>query len=110
MSASTVLAPGVPYDGCFTMRTALGTASFTLTMRYNARMDRWLMDIADANGVDLLNGQPILTGWPVFTTFFNKIPGLPAGYLIAADLTGNGNDPTELTLGGDVPLVYWPAS
>jgi len=110
VAVAVVIPPGVPSDGCFTIRTALGGASFTLTIRYNARMDRWLMDVADSNGMTLLSGQPILTGWTVFGTFFNKIPGLPSGAMVAVDLTGNGADPTEFTLGGNVPIFYIPAS
>ena len=110
MITPTAPQPGVPLDGCFTMRTTLGAANFTLTARYNARMDRWLMDVADANGNALLTGMPILTGWPIWTRFFNNIPGLPAGAMLAVDLTGAGNDPTEFTFGGNVPLFYVPAS
>ena len=68
------------------------------------------MDVATSAGVPILTGQPILTGSPIFTRFYNKIPGLPAGFLMAVDLTGNNCDPTEFTLGGDVQVIYWPAS
>ena len=106
MSAVTAPQPGVPTDGCFTMRTVMGTASYTLTVRYNARMDRWIMDVADAQGNTIVTGLPMLTNWPVYGLFLNKLPGLPQGALVPVDLTGNNNDGTEYTMGGDVQVFF----
>ena len=92
--------------GFFTQRVALGQSTFVLTLRYNARMDRWLMDVADANANTLLYGKPVLGSWPAFDRFHGIVAGLPVGSMVAFDLTGAGRDPQEDTLGNDVKLLY----
>ena len=88
--------------GWFTIRTVLGKASYNLTYRYNARMDRWLLDVADANNVLLISGQPILGSWPVFGRFLGRVAGLPNVLLLVVDMTGQGRDPQEDTFLADV--------
>ncbi len=92
----------------FTQRVALGASVFVVTFRYNGRMDRWLVDVADSNLKVLLTGLPVLGGWPVTTRFKGLIEGLPTGFWVALDMTGAGRDPQQDTLGGDVPLFYLP--
>lgn len=95
-----------PTDGSFTQRTILDGVAYNLSFRYNARMDRWILSVADANQNQLLSGICIQGLWPVITTWHNLIAGLFTGDFIAVDLTGQGRDPTELTLGGDIPLFF----
>lgn len=96
----------IPTPGFYTQRTTLSGVSYLLTFRYNSRMDRWLLDIADANAQLLLAGLPILGAWSVAGRFAGLIRGLPLGHLAAADLTGAQRDPQENTLGSDVPIFY----
>jgi hypothetical protein len=91
----------------YSMRIALGAVVYVLTFRYNARMDRWLLDVADANLNILVSGQPILGGLGVAGDLGGCIPGWPAGLLFTLDNTGAGRDAQENTFGGDVPLYYW---
>ncbi len=95
-----------PALGCYSQRTVLGSVSFLLTFRYNARMDRWLLDVADTNANLLVAGVPILGRWAGLHRFNGRIPGLPRGYLAATDLTGMDRDPQEHTFGTDIPLFY----
>ncbi len=90
----------------FVQRTALGDAVFVVTFRYNSRMDRWLVDVADANLKPLLYGIPILGAQGITSRFRGIIPGVPKGFWAALDMTGAGRDPQEFTLGGDLPLLY----
>jgi hypothetical protein len=90
----------------FSQRVALGNATYVVTFRYNARMDRWLIDVADANTVPLVTGLPILGGWPMIQRFQGIVKGLPEGFWVALDMTGAGRDPQQETLGGDIPLFY----
>ncbi len=95
-----------PRNQFYSQRTALSGVSYILTFRYNARMDRWLLDVADSNANLLLAGAPILGRWAGVKRFNGLIPGLPVGALAAADLTGADRDPQEETFGNDVPLFY----
>ncbi len=95
-----------PLNQFYSQRTALSGVSYILTFRYNARMDRWIMDVADSNATLLLAGIPILGRWAGLRRFNKLIPGLPVGALAAVDLTGADRDPQESTFGNDVPLFY----
>ncbi len=95
-----------PINQFYSQRTVLGGVSYVLTFRYNSRMDRWILDIADANAVTLVTGVPILGRWAGLRRFNGIIPGLPKGALAATDLTGADRDPQEATFGNDVPLFY----
>jgi hypothetical protein len=90
-----------------TLRIALGAAVYVVTLRYNSRMDRWLIDIADANLNPLVQGRVLQGAWPAFQRFSGVVAGLPVGFIYALDNTGAGGDPQENTLGGDCPLYYW---
>lgn len=97
----------VPTDSFFTQRTVLGPDTFILTFRYNARMDRWILDIADASNNVIEQGMVILASRNVYGLYINKLAAqLPAGSLIPVDMTGQGRDPQLKTLGGDVLLGY----
>ncbi len=77
---------------------------YTLRFRYNTRMSRWIMDIADSSNNDLLVGIPVLierdmTGQYVFVT-------LPSGTFFAMDVTNQGNQPTRYSFGIDAALIY----
>lgn len=104
--SSPVLVPVDTTLGFYSERVALDGISYILSFRYNARMDRWLLDVADSSGNPILYGCPILESWPVLSRFRGKIPGLPQGPLVALDQSGTGQDPTEKTLGASVPLFY----
>lgn len=77
---------------------------YNLHVRYNLRMDRWLLDIADAAGNLVVAGivlliQRSLTGQ--YTTL-----ALPPGPLLAADLSGQNLQPTEASFLTDHALIY----
>ncbi len=99
----------IPIDnslGFSTIRVALGDATYLLRTRYNARMDRWILDVADSNANLLVAGIPILGEWPTLTRFQGIIAGLPKGMLASIDMTGSHRDPQENTFGTDCPLFY----
>lgn len=99
----------IPVDnnlGFYSERIALGASVFVLSIRFNSRMGKWILDVADANNVTLLGGIPILGNWPLTDRFHNLILGLPEGTIAALDLLSLGRDPDENTLGSDMPLFY----
>jgi hypothetical protein len=77
---------------------------YTLSIRWNQRMGRWIMDIADADGVDLLNGIPLLTNIPLTDDYVKA--GLPPGRFICEDTTGGSKIAGVDDLGNDVRLIY----
>jgi hypothetical protein len=90
-------------DYYFTQRTVIGAAAYILTVRYNARMDRYIMDIADASNTPIIQGLPILSNTNIYGLYVNKLPvSLPNGSLLVVDMSGLGADPQLGTLGGTV--------
>lgn len=82
----------------------LSGAIFTLRLRYNSRMDRWILDIADPTNNDILNGLPILVERDLAGRFV--ISGLPLGTFFATDDTGEGSQPTRYSFGTTHTLYY----
>lgn len=77
---------------------------YTLTFRYNTRMDRWALDVADASNNALLVGVPLLIERDLIGRFV--ISGLPPGTLFAADFTNQDTQPTRFSFGTDHGLIY----
>lgn len=49
-------------DGPQTLTIALSGVVYQVRVRYSARVDLWVLDIADADGVSLVRGIPMVTG------------------------------------------------
>lgn len=77
---------------------------YTFTFRYNSRMSRWIMDIADENETTILLGVPVLTEFSLIERF--KDDRLPPGAFLALDESGNQKQPAREDLGNDVKLFY----
>ena len=88
-------------------RIALGSSVYILTFNYNARMDRWILDIADANNNALATGLPVLCMADALQNLGAKTPGMPPGVLFALDITGAGADPNATNFGQSVLLFYF---
>ncbi len=88
----------------YTFQIDLESKLFTFTFRYNERMDRWIMDIADENENELLLGTPILTQTNLIERF--KDDNLPPGEFFAIDESGEDKQPGREDLGNDVKLFY----
>jgi hypothetical protein len=75
------------YD--FTM--TLDNVRYTLGMRYNSRMDRWFLDIGDAQANPLVVGICLLTGRLLTSQYTSQ--GLPTGYFFVVDNKSSGKQP-----------------
>lgn len=91
---------------CFFETVALGDSAYMFSFRYNSRMGRWIMDIADYSGNPLLSGIPLLPSYPLTDKFIGKIPGLPPGNFVVIDETGAERIPGIDNLGVDIKLIY----
>jgi hypothetical protein len=85
-------------------RISLSGTVYTLRFRYNSRMQRWILDIADASNNDLINGLPILINQNVNGQYV--ITGLPPGFFFAIDTTQQDMQPTLNSFGTINSLFY----
>lgn len=69
--------------------SALDGVTFTLTFRWSQRDGRWLLDIADADGVAVWVGCALNVGVPLLRGCVST--RRPAGELIVVDTTGANN-------------------
>jgi len=92
----------------YTFQIDLEGKLYTFTFRYNERMDRWLMDIADENENPLLSGIVILTDYNLIERF--KDDALPPGEFFALDESGEQKYAGREDLGNDIKLFYVEAA
>ncbi len=90
----------------FTQRTVLDGVAYTISGRYNGRMERWVISIQDEGGADLLMGLPLVADWILTDPFKGRIPGLFRGDLFVLDTTGQGRVADLDNFGRDVKLFY----
>ena len=92
----------------YDMQVELDGVVFTLNFRFNFRMGRWLMDIATAEGIELINGVVLLTG--VNLNDYLVVEGMPPGVFTCEDRTGQNKNAGIEDLGNDVRLLYLEAT
>ena len=90
----------------YTQKTAIEGVVYTLGLKYNSRMGRWVLDIMDAAGEMLLSGIKMLINYPMTRRFIGRIEGLPEGHFIIVDETGQERNPGRDDLGDDIKLIY----
>lgn len=88
----------------FTIRITLDGKPYQLRMRYNTRMDRWFLDIGDAQGNPILSGVELL----IYRHLLTQYPtvGAPPGDLFVTDDSGAGLQPTKQSFLTDHSLAY----
>ena len=82
----------------------LETVIYQFSITYNQRMGRWILDILDQDGNDVLLGIVLLQGIPLIDRFIGG--NYPAGRLILIDTTGLNREAGENDLGNDHRLIY----
>jgi len=90
----------------YTQKTTIESVVYTLGLRYNARMERWVVDIMDAAGNMLLAGVKLLINLPLTRRFVGTLEGFPEGQFMIVDETGQERNPTRDDLGDDIKLIY----
>ena len=85
----------------------LDGTSYQLRFRWNVRDGRWYMTIRTAAGVVLRAGLAVVVDAPINQRAVGD--GLPRGYLIAQDTSGQGVEIEDQDdFGGRVKLLYVP--
>lgn len=85
-------------------KITLSGVIFTLEFKYNGRMDRWIMNINDASGNQVLQGMVLLINRNLtgqYTTL-----EIPEGVFYPADDTGQDTQPGQNSFGVDHTLFY----
>ncbi len=83
---------------------ALSGVVYTLRFRFNVRMQRWILDIADSSNKNIIVGLPVLVSRNLFGRFV--IDGLPPGSMFVDDLTNKDSQPGRFSFGLEHVLVY----
>ena len=81
---------------------SLGGVDYVLKLRYNARLELWILDVADAEEHQLVSGIPLVTGVDLLGQYRHL--GFK-GALIAYEKDSDGS-PTFDTLGVTGGLVF----
>lgn len=92
----------------YSFKIDLDGAIYTLSFRFNQRMQRWFMDIATEDEIELINGIELLTD--VILNNQYVVNGAPPGFFICEDTTGESKIAGVDDLGNDVRLLYQEAT
>lgn len=79
-------------DGPQTLTIALSGVVYQLRVRYSARTDLWVLDIADADGVSMVRGIPMVTGCDLLRQYHHLGFG---GALVVQNAVTGGDDPPQ---------------
>ena len=88
----------------YKFKISLSDVIYTLRFRYNTRMQRWMLDVADAADNDVLNGLPVLIKRNLLGQFV--IEGLPIGTMFISDDTNKDEQPSRNSFGLDKTFFY----
>jgi hypothetical protein len=88
----------------YRFRIALSGVIFTMRLNYNSRMERFSLDVADAQGTDLVVGLPVLISRDLTGQYV--ITGLPSGNFFATDDSNTDSQPTIDSFQIDHTLFY----
>lgn len=101
--------PVFPEQGAFEAKVQLDGYPFTFRGHWNGRMGRWVLDIMDEEGVEVVSAVPVVTDWMLTDPFKGRVSGFWYGDLIAVDTTKQGKQATLENFGKDVKLFYQEA-
>ena len=88
----------------YTFRVSLSGSVYKFTVRYNGRMNRWILNIDDVAGNQILSGIPLL----INVDLFSQYPTLNvlAGKLFVVDASQKFKQPTQFSFADNNFLVY----
>lgn len=89
----------------FTEQVVIEGVTYNLRFRYNTSLDRWYMDLLDADGAAILLGQKLVCN--KILNRFSADERNPTGVLVCQSLvTSDQNPPAFADLGQRVRLYY----
>jgi hypothetical protein len=93
-------------DDSYLQRTTLEGATYVLAFDFNQRAASWYLSVADLDGVDIVNGVKLVTGFSLLGKC--RDPRAPLGVLYVVSSTSDGSPPGQFDLldGGRCTLLY----
>lgn len=88
----------------YTFKSDLTDVIYTINVRFNTRMQRWIIDVLDASGNPIVVGLPVLLEVDLYGRFVRET--LPAGKLIPIADTLDQPQPTRNSFGNTHSLLY----
>lgn len=88
----------------YTFQIDLEENLYLFTFRFNLRMNRWVMDIADEDEVVIIQGIKLLINQNLLRHYV--MDNLPPGIFLLVDESGNDAQPDRFNFGNDVKLLY----
>lgn len=88
----------------YRFKITLGTVIYTLRFRYNTRNQRWILDVMDASGNDIVIGLPVIIGRDLAGQYV--MSGIPVGAFFSTDDSKNNSQPTRFSFGTDHTLWF----
>ena len=88
----------------YVFQITLSSVVYTFTVRYNIRMDRWILNIDDIAGNQILSGIPLLINYSLMAQYTTL--NVLVGNLYAVDMSQNFIQPSQFTFGVNNFLVY----
>lgn len=89
-------------DGPQTLSIALSGVVYQVRVRYSARVDLWVLDIADADGNSLVRNIPMVTGCNLLRQYHHL--GFGGALVVQNAVTGDDQPPQFDDLAG--ALLY----
>lgn len=89
-------------DGPQTLTIALSGVVYQVRVRYSARVELWVLDIADADGVSLVRNIPMVTGCDLLHQYHHL--GFGGALVVQNAVTGDDQPPQFNDLAG--ALLY----
>lgn len=83
----------------------LSGVQYTLRFRYNTRMNRWIMDVADAMNNDVITSIPLLI-LRTLADQFHYLTTFPVGTVFVLDTTNKDTQATRYSFGTDHSAYY----
>lgn len=77
---------------------------FSISVRYNKRMERWIMDISDLSDNLICGGIPLVIGSDLLADYARD--NLPKGEMYILNFKSQYENPTENTIEEDAYLYY----
>ncbi len=89
----------------YRFRVTLSQVVYTIALRYNTRMSRWIMDISDASGNPIQVGLPVLIQRDIAGQYVTI--GLPPGLIFAlCDTAAPLTQPSRNSFGTTHTIFY----
>jgi hypothetical protein len=82
----------------------LDGVTYTFTLRYNLRIQTWMLDVGDVIGAPIVCGIPLIAGRDLLGQYAGR--GLPSGLLFVFDPSDQNGTPGQDDFSAGYRLVY----